>query len=269
MLSTKIVRSSLKTNSILISIIIVTVIASIVSLVALYPSISSDDSYADLLEVMPKEMLDAIGMTGNIANFNDYLNMNFYNSIYLYVLMAFTIVFIAKLVAKPMGDTSLVYYLNSSVSRTQFLGSQIITFIIGLIFMVVFSVLSVILSKWIFVQDLSFEYTNFLKMNVTIIMIFFLLGSICFLINTLVNNNSEAVAYSALLIGLQYILDIFNNISGELGTLKYLTVFSIYNTDKIYNDYTYFVLSSLIMLIAGVIFYITSFIQFKRRDLNL
>ncbi len=253
----------------MISIIIVTIIASIVGLVSLYPSITSDNSYADLLDVMPKEMLNAIGMTGDITDLNEYLNMNFYNSVYLYVLMAYTVVFIAKLVAKPMGDTSLVYYLNSSVSRTQFLGSQIVTFIIGLSLIFVSSVFSVMLSKWIFIRDQDFEVMNFLKINVTIILIFFFLGSICFLINTLVNNNSEAVAYTALLIGIQYILDVFKNISFNLENLKYSTIISVYDTHKIYTDDTYFMISSLILLVVGIIFFVISLIQFKRRDLFL
>lgn len=269
MLSTKFVKSSLKTSSVLISIIVVIVIASIVSIVALYPSMTKDNSYAKLLETMPKEMLDAIGMTGDVANLNDFLNMNFYNSVYLYALMAFTIVFIAKLVAKPMGDTSLVYYLNSSISRTQFLQSQIVTFNIGLVFMFIASIGSGILSKWIFVRDADFDFSNFIKVNITIIMIFFLLGSICFFINTLVNNNSEALAYTGLLIGLEYLVDVFQKISSQLDALKYFTIFSTYNTDKIYNDSTFFILSILIMFAVGIVFYIISHFYFKRRDLFL
>lgn len=269
LLSTKIVHSSLKTSSLFISIIAVIVIGTIVSLVALYPSMTKDNSYAELLQVMPQEMLDAIGMTGDVTNLNDYLNMNFYNSVYLYVLMTFTIVFIAKLVAKPMGDTSLVYYLNSSISRIKFLGSQMLTFIITLLIIFIFSILSGVLSKSIIVNDIDFEYSNFLKMNTTIILIFFLLGSVCFLINTFVNNNSEALAYSGLLIGMEYILDVFQKISSNLENLKYFTIFSVYNTDKIYHHDTFFISSSLIMLVAGIIFLILSFIQFNRRDLYL
>lgn len=268
-MSTKIVQSSLKTSSLFISIIAVIVIGTIVSLVALYPSMTKDNSYAELLQVMPQEMLDAIGMTGDVTNLNDYLNMNFYNSVYLYVLMTFTIVFIAKLVAKPMGDTSLVYYLNSSISRMKFLGSQMITFILSLILIFIFSILSGFLSKYFIISDVNFEYSNFLKMNTTIILIFFLLGSVCFLINTFVNNNSEALAYTGLLIGIEYILDVFQKISSQLENLKYFTIFSVYNTDKIYHDDTFFISSSLIMVAVGIIFFILSFIQFNRRDLYL
>ncbi len=61
----------------------VCVIGLVLCLSALFPSMTSGNSYTDLLKTLPSGMLNAIGMKGSVSNFNDYLNMNFYNSIYL------------------------------------------------------------------------------------------------------------------------------------------------------------------------------------------
>jgi ABC-2 type transport system permease protein len=269
MFSKKIANSSIKTNSVFISIIIVSVIASIVSLVAIYPSMTSNSSYAKLLSVMPQQMLDAIGMKGDVTDLNDYLNMNFYNSVYLYIMMAFTIIFVAKLVAKPIGDTSLVYYLNSSVSRKKFLRSQIVVFNIGLFLVLVSSVISGIVSKIIIVGDVNFNIENLLRINIAIVTLFFLVGAICFFISTLVNNNSEALTYSTSLIIFEYILDMFRKISSKLDIVKYFTIFTVFDTDKICNDNIYFVSSCLIMVVVAIVIYIISLQYFNGRDLYL
>lgn len=267
--SIKICLTSFKTNTLYLGIIIVCVIASIGSLVAIYPSMNSNNSYAELLSAMPQDMLSAIGMNGDVSNLNDYLNMNFYNSIYLYILIALVIGMASKLVAKPLGDTSLVYFLNSSVSRKKFLGSQIIVFNGALLIVGIFSVVSGLLSKILFVNDIAIDMNNFIKTNIELIVIFVFIGSVCFCISTFVNNGTEAITYATSLIVVEYILDMFRKISSKLNALKNFTIFTVYDTDKICGDSHYFVISCMVLLGISIVFYMLALWHFDKRDLYL
>ena len=261
--------SSLKKSTTFLSIIIICVIATIVSLIVLFPSISSGGSYADLLRSLPQGMLSAIGMNGNVGNFNDYLNMNFYNSIYLYILMTYVIVFTAKLIAKPIEDTSLVYYLNSPVSRKEFIYSQVLVFITGLIAICVTSIIVSVIFKEIFVGNTAFNISEFVKGNLAIGCIFLFLGSLSILISAMARTNSEAITYSSTIIIAEYIFDMLVKVSGSVNWMKYITVFTFYNTKKIAEDATYFYVGCGALIAASIVLIVASAEFFKKRDLYL
>lgn len=269
MISKKITLTSFKTSMVFIGTILLCVVLSIICLVAIYPSINSGNAYADLLNSMPKELLSGLGMSGDVSNFNDYLNMNFYNSIYLYIMITFVVCLSSKLVAKPLGDTSLVYFLNSPVSRKKFLVSQMVVFNVSLFIIFVSSVVFGIISKAIFVDSKAFNVGDFVKCNVGLIVIFLLLGAICFLISTVSNNGSQATTYAATVVIVEYILDMFAKITSKLEVLKSFTIFTVYDTEKISDSTSYVAVSCIIMVVISIILYIASAEYFKRRDLYL
>ncbi len=269
MFSKKIIQSSIKTNGLFLCVIILCVAVSIISLTALYPSITQDSSYSDLLKVIPQEMLKALGMQGDMTNLNEYLNMNYYNSIHLYIMIVFVVIFSTKLVAKLIGDTSLVYYLNSSVSRKTFLRSQMVTFYLGLLFILLSSISCGLLSKIIFANNVNIDIYYFIKINVTIIALFSFLGSMCLFISSFAKNGSESIAYGATLVIFQYIVDMFRKMSSQLEGAKYITVFTLYNTEKINNSHSYFIVSSLILVAVSIFICAGSLVYFNKRDLYL
>lgn len=261
-------KTSFKMNMLFFVLVLVCIVVSEISLLAIFPSINSNGSYAELLKEMPQEMLAAIGMQGDVSNLNEYLNMNFYNSIYMYILMVFVIVMSSKLTAKLIGETSMAYFLNSSVSREKFLISQILVFNVELLVISICSVVLAMLGK-VFLFDRTFKLLDLIKINLEIFALFMLIGSICFCISIFVNNGTQAVAYSASFVVLLYITDVFRKLSDNLKILDYCTLFTLYDTGKICDDNTYFIVSSLIMIVTGIVIYAYSVYYFSKRDLYL
>ena len=262
-------RSSLKQNRKFLSGIIISVVTLIVCLSALFPNISSGSSYADLLKTLPAGMLNAIGMKGNVGSFNDYLNMNFYNSIYLYILMAYVIVFTADLISKPMEDTSLAYYLNSPVSRKKFLYSQAAVLGTGLLATCVVSVAFGIASRQIFAGGHSFSTAEFVKCNVMLGCIFLFLGSVSVLLGAVSRKAGEAVAYGSTVIITEYFLDMLVKISNQVSWMKYFTVFTLYDIDRIKNSVAFWGLACGILIAASCAVTMISAELFRRRDLYI
>ena len=262
-------KSSLKKSMNFLLCIAVCVAGTILCFSALFPSITLGDSFAGLLKTLPTGVLNAIGMHGDVSNFNDYLNMNFYNSIYLYILMVYAIAFTSNLISKPIEDTSLAYYLNSPVSRKKFFYSQVAVLTTGLVAISVLSVIFGIVSKEIFARRYHFSIANFIKDNIMIGCIFLFLGSISILLGVISKRVNKAVTYSSAVIVAEYLLDMLVKISDQASWMKYLTVFTFYNTDKIKNGFAFFGLGCGILLAASCIFAIISAEIFKRRDLYI
>ena len=268
MISKIICKISFKMNRLFFLLVLACIVISEISLIAIYPAINKNGGYSDFLKEMPQDMLTAIGMQGDLNNLNEYLNMNFYNSIYMYILMVFVVVMSARLSAKLLGDTSLAYFLNSSISRKRFMNSQIFVFNIELFLMMVCSVVSVLIGK-LFLSESVFELSSFLKINIELFALFMLIGSLCFSISVFVNNESQAVAYSATFVVLLYITDVFRKLVKSMKILDYCTLFTVYDTEKICNNTTYFVVSSVVMIVSAISIYAGSIYYFNKRDLYL
>lgn len=269
MMSLAIYQSTLKKSLNFLLGVAVCVVVLILCLSALFPSIASGNSYTDLLKTLPSGMLNAIGMKGSISNFNDYLNMNFYNSIYLYILMVYVIVFPLNLISKPIEDTSLAYYLNSPVSRKKFFYSQAIAFVTGLAATCVLSVIFGIASREFFARGYQFRVAEFVKANVIIACIFFFLGSICLLFDAISKRANEAVIYGATIVIVEYFFDMLVKISDKAGWMKYLTVFTLYSADSMKNGFSAFSLKCGILIAASCLFTLLAAELFKRRDLYI
>lgn len=268
MISIIITKISLRMNKVFLLGILLTAVFLILSLLGIFPYINSSDSYSELLKQMPQELMVAFGKQGDASKITDFLVMNFYNSLYLYILMVYVVVFSSRLSAKLLGETAMVYFLNSSISRKKFLTSQIMVFNLGLGLITICSVLSAMLGK-VFFPDKEFDMPGLLKINVQIMALFILTGAICFLINALVNNAGQAVGYSTLLVVLFYITDIFRKLSTDLKWLEYFTLFSLYDPKKISEDNGYVLTSSIAMLAAAIVVYLGTVWHFNRRDLYL
>lgn len=269
MMNFAIYQSTLKKSRNFLLGLTVCVIGLILCISALFPSIASGNSYTDLLKTLPSGMLNAIGMKGSVSNFNNYLNMNFYNSIYLYILMVYVIVFPLNLISKPIEDTSLVYYLNSPVSRKKFFYSQAIVLVSGLVATCFLSVVFGIVSREIFARGYHFSIAEFVKDNVMIGCIFLFLGSVCVLCGAISKKANEDVTYGATIIIVEYFLDMLVKISDKASWMKYLTVFTLYNADSMKNGFAVFGLKCGILIGASCLLTILAAELFKRRDLYI
>lgn len=268
-MSLAIYQSTLKKSLNFLLSLAVCVVGLVLCLSALFPSMASGNSYTDLLKTLPSGMLNAIGMKGSVSNFNDYLNMNFYNSIYLYILMVYVIVFPLNLISKPIEDTSLVYYLNSPVSRKKLFYSQAIVLASGLVAICILSAVSGIASGDIFARGYQFSAAEFVKSNVIIGCIFLFLGSLCLLFGAVSKRANEAATYGATVIIAEYFLDMLVKISDKAGWLKYLTVFTLYNADSAKSGFAVFSLKCGILVVTSCLFTILAAELFKRRDLYI
>ncbi len=264
-----IIKSSLSSNRLIYAIFALCSVGTIVSIMWIFPNMVKDNTFADLLSTLPQKMRDSLGLVGDVNKLTEYLNMNYYNAIYLYIMIAFNLVIITKLISKPVGDTSLVYYLNSPVSRRTFFLSQTVVYVIGLVIMTLSSILAGIVTHWVLLNEYEFEAACFIRNNIIIGLLFLLLGSICLMVCSICNSNAEALAFCSGIMVVEYIMFMLKNMDEKLEKLKYFTVFSLYDTEKIEADPCFFAVCTSACLIISIVVGFVASEYFKRKDLYL
>ena len=262
-------KASLKAHSKGLSLYLSSIIIYMIGLFLVFPSVSKSSGISDLMKSLPPGLMKSLGIEGNMANLNDYLNINFFNSLFLYILMAYCIMTTIKLVTRPLDRTSLVYYLSSPVSKSKVLFTQFMVFFQGLLLISLVTVLSGILGAKLLLGKHTFDVKVFSLINLNIFFIFLLIGAICFFFATVANTESLAMSVSAGVVIGDYAIDITKKLSTELDWLRYVDIFELYQPEKITKGtFPLFSTSLLLLIVSGILCLVSIWI-FKNKDLNL
>ncbi|TCN25185.1 ABC transporter permease subunit [Mesobacillus foraminis] len=238
-------------------------------LVMTFPMFAESQQLNDVLKGLPESVQVAFGIQGNLSNVNDYMAMNFYNSLYLYILMAYAILTAIQLVSRFVDRGSMAYLLSSPVSRVQVINTQAMVLITGLFVVNLFTYFGGYLGVLSFTDKNGFDMSIFTQMNLIVMLIFLVISAYSFLFSCLFNEEKLAMGASFGITILFYSLDLASKLSEEIDWLKYFTIFSLYQPQKI-SQGDYNVLStSMILSIVAIVLFILSASLFKRRDLTL
>ncbi|MGP5014781.1 hypothetical protein ACTXJX_13305 [Glutamicibacter ardleyensis] len=262
-------KYSMKTTQGFFWAIAVSVAAMIVSIAWLFPTLSQNGTYSDLLLSIPADLRSALGVSEGQGDLNSFLNSNYYNSVHLYMMMAFSIILVSRLVSKPIDDTSLSYFLNGKLTRTRYLTTQITVFVALSFLLSAISVASGVVGYMGFASTFEFDLEAFVASNVSIMTIFIALGAACLLVRTLSTSGTAALAISSVFVIGQYLVFMVRSLSPDLDWLKYLTVFSLYDPPRLTFSDSFFWAVNISLLLASVALFAAATVAFRRRDLNL
>lgn len=245
------------------------IVLSIWGLLAIYPKIAKGNSLQMFLNKLPSSMLTALGMKGNIQNLNSYLNMNFFNSLFLYILIFLVAYLSWLLIIRNINNGSLVYYLTAKVSRGKLVFVQEIVFSVELLLTMFATYFSVICFKNLYHIENYFSSRDLLRSCCELFFIFFLLGSVNIFISLLINNTKTSFSLLVLIDIAEYILSMISSLVPNIHWLKYMSIFNLFNYNKISESLSFVVNTSGIMLLVSVVVLLLGMFLFKKRNLYI
>lgn len=234
-----------------------------------FPIFRKSSSLNDALKALPAGLLKAFGIQGKFSNVNDYMAMNFYNSLYLYILMAFVVFTAVSLMAKYVDKGSMAYLLSTPASRRKISLTQISVLVTNLVIVSLAPLSAGLIGVPLLTSYTRFNKTVFLQINLSVFMIFLLIASYSFLISSIMNDEKQAMGLGFGITALFYAIDMASKLTPKLDWLKHFTIFSLYQPQKISKGNYDITSVSIGLLIASVIFFAISVAVFKKRDLSI
>lgn len=238
-------------------------------LVMTFPLLSDSQQFNDVINSLPPSLMEAFGIQGNLTNAVEYMAMNFYNSLYLYILMAYTIMTACQLVSRFVDRGSMAYLLSTPVTRRKVINTQAAVLVTGLIVMCLLTYLGGYFGILSFVNNDSFNLGVFTELNLIVLLIFLVIGSYSFLFSCIYNEEKTALGAGFGVTLLFYGLDMASKLSDKLSWIKYFTIFTLYQPEKIMQGTYNTVSISLVLIVVSVIFFAASTFIFQKRDLSL
>lgn len=234
-----------------------------------YPLFADSQELNQALQSLPEPLLVALGLQGSMSDVNNYMAMNFYNSLYLYILMAFTVMTATGLISRHVDRGSMAYLLGTPVSRIRIAASQGVVLLIGLVLVMLAAYLAGIIGVPLFAKDASFDHLVFLQINLSAFLVFLVISAFSFLVSCLVNEEKQAMAISFGITLVLYFIDMASKMASQLEWLKYFTIFSFFKPQTLIAEGgSGLWLDALILLCMSVAIGAAATLLFRRKQMS-
>jgi len=235
--------------------------------IAMFDPVNAETMQA-MLGVMPEGMVKAFGFDGLGTELTSYLGNYLYGFIFLVFPMIYTVLISNKLIAKHVDSGSMTYLLTTPYSRIIIARTQAIFLATSILLILLINVLvGVVISELKFSGML--EIGPYLGLNMITYLCILVISSIGFFFSCLFNDTKNSLAFGTAIPVVFVVLKMVSGISEKLNILKYFTVYSLIDVDKILEGGSYSIIVSFILLIATLIIYTVSIKMFDKRSLSI
>jgi ABC-2 type transport system permease protein len=196
-----------------------------------------------------------------------FMSNSFYALMAILFPMVYSIVVGNNLIAKKVDDGSMAGYLSTPVSRKKIVVSSALYFILSLLFMwVVVTVLGIVVANAF--QPGELDKDKFFMLNIGAFLYHFAISSICFAASCVFNTSKNSLLIGAGIPLYCYVISLFIKMSDDLDWMKYITLNTLFDTKAIIRGEGY-TIQFVVLILIGVVLYITGIEVFKKKNLPL
>lgn len=222
------------------------------------------DSYVDLLP----ELMAAIGMTAGATSLIGFMCSYLYGFILVIFPMLFCIFRGNGLVAKYVDNGSMVSLLAAPIKRRTVALTQAIVLISGILLLMLYStILEWVCAEHYFPGEL--DKSTFLLLNVGLLCLHLFIGGICFLASCAFSDVKYSVGFGVGIPVIMYAAKMLVNMGGMGENAKYFTFFTLFNPEGIVAGEKGAIVEVLVLLIGGIILFISGITVFCKKDLHI
>ncbi len=260
-------QKELKSNYkiLLLFLVVITMYSSII--IAMY-----DPDMNSSLEILAKSMpqiFAAFGMMNIATTLLDFITNYLYGFILIVFPFLLSVILCYRLIGQYVDHGSMAYLLATPLSRQQFMMTQLMVLLTALVIVVIYAFGFISIYAWLMVKDASIDMISFLSVNIGLLGIHCLLGSLCYLSCALFNEAKLSIGFGAGL-GIVFILiQMLSDVSQQFEILNYLTPLTLFDPQSLSSgEYQAFVYVFILFVSALLLFGIGQCL-FKKRDLPL
>ncbi len=226
------------------------------------------DTIEGMLKMLPEGMIKAFGFQNLGTDLTGYLANYLYGFIFITFPVIYTAIVSNKLIAKHVDSGSMAYLLTTPNTRIKIASTQAFYLISNIAVIFIFNVIiGIILCEAMFKGLLNIN--KFLALNWITFLVIIVVSGIGFFFSCFFNDTKNSLAFGGGIPILFLVIKMLTGISDSLDWIRYLTIYSFINIDKILTNNTYVISSSLILIGISVILYYASIIIFNRKSLSI
>lgn len=221
-----------------------------------------------LMASLPEGMVTAFGFDGLASDLSSFIGTYLYGFIFLIIPLIYIVPTANNLIVRHIDRGSMVYLLATPNTRPKIALTQAVFLYSSCTLLLLLSALTgIAIAEFMFPGELAIA--NYLLLNLVIISMHLVLCGIAFLASCIFNESRLAISVS-LGIPLAFLLLQMSSSFGEkLDILKYLTLFSFIDVQRIFTDHAFAWWSSLLLLTTAFVMMFVSIRIFDKKSMNI
>ena len=265
MFSLTLFKREMKANNKLLVIFMYILTLYIVMMVYMFNP-ESGTGWDDIIKLMPG-IMKAAGFTAAGNTLIGALATGLYGMIVLMVPVVFSIILGNKLVAGYVDRGSMAYLLATPNKRVKIALTQALCMWVSIGILITYVTVAIIISSAIMHPGML-DIGKLVLMNVVIYFLHIAIGGICFFASCISNDTKRSFAIGAGIPVTFFLIQMLANLGDKLENLKYLTIFTLFNTSDIIAGKSV-VFPILILVAVAIVLYGIGIYIFSKRDLPI
>ena len=205
-------------------------------------------------------------LTGN-GTLIGFMSNSFYALMAIVFPMVYSIMVGNRMIAEKIDKGNMAGFLATPTTRLQITLSSAVYFILSLAVMWGVSSLVGIIAADAF-QPGALDTDTFLLLNLGAFLYHLAISGICFCASCIFNSSKNSLTFGAGIPLYFFVMSLFVKLSDNLDFLKYFTLNTLYDTQKIIEGSGYAV-GFVLMALIFVCFYTIGVVWFQKKDLPL
>lgn len=266
-MSLALLKQDIRSNALIFWIFFAVMLLYSVVMIAMF-SPDSLDALNAMFEVLPPEIMSAMGFSGAFSTLVGYLASWLYGIILTAFPMVYSILIGNRLVAKTVDNGSLACILATPNSREKVINTHAV-FAFGscaLQFTGVF-LANILIAKLMF-PDVDIDMERYLALNLTVLLVNLLVMAITFFFSCLFNDSARALGFGAGIPIVCLLLNMLGNASEDIKWLKHFSIYGWYDPVGIANGDKTLAVNLIYVGLILILFAMASVI-FQRKKLPL
>lgn len=267
MISYPLLKQTVRENYKLLLVIAAVLSIYTIMIIGMYdPDIT--EKMEDLLSALPAGMLSAFGFSMEEQTLTGFLASYLFGFLMLVFPMLYEIPTAYRMIASKIEQGSMAYLIGTPNSRKKI--AFTLAFYLSVstaVLMLYVAALGTVVSSRVFPGMLRTGI--FLDLCTGAFALHFLIGGISFFAACVGKDMGQVLGIGAGIPVVSYLIHMLANMEGNLTFLKYVTIFSLFDTKRILEADRIGYLFMGILAAAGMLFYVLGIVLFRKRDLSV
>ncbi len=260
-------KYNIKTNrALFISMVIVMLFYYLIIMSMFDPA--SVDALNNMLELMPKEMIDALGFNNFGSTLLTFIVGYIYGFLVYLFPMVITIVVNHKLVASLVDKGSMAYILSSPNSRLKVIVTQCITSLLNVtIFFTLITLLTSLVAELMFPGQM--DYWMYFKINVYNLIQFYAISAIVFFGSSFASDSKTSLTIGVGVPIAFLVIQMLGNVGDKFSWMSNLTMYTLFDAEKMIAGDSFVYLGMVGFTVIAFALYSAAIYIFNKKNLYI
>ena len=260
-------KATAKANWVIALIIFVVMFMYLSIIITMFDPESMEGIIA-MMELMPKELIAAMGFDMLSSELTAFLGSYYYGFIAIMFPMIYCIIVGNRLVARHVDSGSMAYLLSTPHSRITIVGTQALYFLTSItVLLALVMITGLATAQAMFPGELNIS--GFIMINIITLLTFYAISGICFFFSCLFDDTKYSLAFGAGIPIAFFVLKMLSGVSEQSAWIGNFSLYSLLDPTRILAGGSFTAIAAIILVTVSIVMYTSAIIIFNRKNLPL